>query len=339
MCELLSSSPHPDVALAAVDSLNDLTSLADNASKAVSLGAVALLTGLKGRKGERFDGFIGQVLAKLATAPQPSSAAAAAAAAASPAAALPSSPPPAPTAAAPSPLPSPSASSEVTSVSDAGAFAAFARAYDAAEAPEFCDQLLSSLRLTIFAACRKYGASEDAARDFLKRLQRQAFKHEEELASNMAVSAALIWTSAEQLRLGPGKTAEFCSLLNRILRERDGDLLAPACGVVRGINLLCVTRRDAAKLRYPPGGRSHRGGGLPAAHLPFFTAGKKFRVPMYLATSFDEEVAYRRELLLSHLARASHSAGGRFWLMAFDRGEPPVHWIVQVDPRGETSLR
>jgi hypothetical protein len=30
---------------------------------------------------------------------------------------------------------------------------------------------------------------------------------------------------------------------------------------------------------------------------------------------------------------------GRFWLMAFDRGEPPVHWIVQVDPRGETSLR
>jgi len=25
--------------------------------------------------------------------------------------------------------------------------------------------------------------------------------------------------------------------------------------------------------------------------------------------------------------------------MAFDRGEPPVHWIVQVDPRGETSLR
>ena len=29
----------------------------------------------------------------------------------------------------------------------------------------------------------------------------------------------------------------------------------------------------------------------------------------------------------------------RFWYMAFDRGEPPVHWIIQVDPRGETSLR
>ena len=35
------------------------------------------------------------------------------------------------------------------------------------------------------------------------------------------------------------------------------------------------------------------GGGLPAAHAPFFSVGKKFRVPMYLATSFDEDVAYR----------------------------------------------
>jgi hypothetical protein len=28
-----------------------------------------------------------------------------------------------------------------------------------------------------------------------------------------------------------------------------------------------------------------------------------------------------------------------FWLMAFDSGLPPVHWIVRVDPRGEKSLR
>ncbi len=185
------------------------------------------------------------------------------------------------------------------SISDVAAFETFTRAYDAAEAPEFCDQLLGSLRKTIFAACGKYGASEEAARDFLRRLQIQSFNHKEELAaSNMAVSAALIWTSAEVLRLGPGQTIELCSLLNRILRERDPDLLAPACGVVRGINLLCVARREPSKLRYPPGGKSHRGGGLPAKHAAFFTAGKKFRVPMYLATSFDEDVAYRRVLLL-----------------------------------------
>jgi len=179
------------------------------------------------------------------------------------------------------------------SISVTDAFATFARAYYAAEAPEFQDQLLSSLRLTIFAACRKYGASEDAARAFFKGLQAQAFQHKEELLENMAVSAALIWTSAITLQLGAGNTIEFCSLLNRILRERDPDLLPHGCGVVRGINLLCVTRREPSKMRYPPGGKSHRGGSLPLHHLSFFTEGKKFRVPMFLATSFEEEVAYR----------------------------------------------
>jgi hypothetical protein len=37
----------------------------------------------------------------------------------------------------------------------------------------------------------------------------------------------------------------------------------------------------------------HRGGALPVQHLSFFTEGKKFRVPMVLATSFEEDVAYR----------------------------------------------
>ena len=46
-------------------------------------------------------------------------------------------------------------------------------------------------------------------------------------------------------------------------------------------------RRDESKLLYPPGGESHRGGGLPLQHVPFFAPGKNFRVPMFLATSFD----------------------------------------------------
>ena len=110
---------------------------------------------------------------------------------------------------------------------------------------------------------------------------------------SIAESAVLIWTSAKRLTLSSGKTVEFCSLLNRILREQQPDVLASACGVVRGINLLCVTRHDETKLLYPPGGQSHRGGGLPLEHVPFFVVGKQFRVPMFLATSFDEDVAYR----------------------------------------------
>jgi hypothetical protein len=268
-----------------VDTLNILCGLASNASKAATLGAVALLTPMKGCKGASFDDYIGKVLSKLAKAPPPPKAAAAAPTAAPSSSQPPLQPTP--------PVTSVAASVASMSISSAAEFETFVRAYDAAEAPEFCDQLLGFLRQTIFAAGRKYGASEEAARDFLKRLQLQTFSHKEELASNMAESAALIWTSAEKLRLGPGNTVEFCSLLNRILRERDPDLLALACGVVRGINLLCVTRRDPSKLRFPPGGKSHRGGGLPAAHAPFFSVGKKFRVPTYLATSFDEDVAYK----------------------------------------------
>jgi hypothetical protein len=120
----------------------------------------------------------------------------------------------------------------------------------------------------------------------------------EKLLDNIAESAALIWTSAVKLRLAAGYAIEFRSLLNRILRDGDPDLLQPSCCVVRGINLLCVMRREPSKMRYPPGGMSHHGGGLPLAHLPFFTERKKFRVPMYLATSFDEDVAYRLAALL-----------------------------------------
>jgi hypothetical protein len=76
MCSLLSTSLDPDVALTVVDTLNDLCTLSSNAIKAVSLGAVALLTQFKGRYGDTFDGLISHVLAKLATVPRPAEAAA-----------------------------------------------------------------------------------------------------------------------------------------------------------------------------------------------------------------------------------------------------------------------
>jgi len=132
-------------------------------------------------------------------------------------------------------------------MSDADAFATFARAYEATDTPEFPHQLARSLQLIVFAACRKYGASEEAALEFFKELQARAFPIE-----NMAVSATLIWTSAITLQLSSGSTIVFCSLLNRILRERDPDLLPPGCGVVRGINLLRVTRHVRPRCDSPP---------------------------------------------------------------------------------------
>jgi hypothetical protein len=54
-----------EVALEALDTLDKLLCLSSNASKAVSLGAIARLTQLKGCRGDSFDKSIGEVLSKL----------------------------------------------------------------------------------------------------------------------------------------------------------------------------------------------------------------------------------------------------------------------------------
>jgi hypothetical protein len=179
-------------------------------------------------------------------------------------------------------------------------YALFVAAYGGSQAPMYPDQLLAAVRETTFAFCRKFRVGEAEAVRYFKEVQAEAVGHKDELLDSIAESAVLIWTSAKRLTLAPGTAIEFCSLLNRILREHDPDLLPSACVVVRGINLLCVMRRDESKLLYPPGGESHRGGGLPLQHVPFFAPGKKFRVPMFLATSFDDDVAFKcgaRDLL------------------------------------------
>jgi len=213
-------------------------------------------------------------------------------------------------------------------------------AYGGSQAPLYPDQLLAAVRETTFAFCRKFRVGEGEAVRYFKEVQAEAVGHKDELLDSIAESAVLSWTSAKRLTLAPGTTIEFCSLLNRILREHDPDLLPSACVVVRGINLLCVMRRDESKLLYPPGGESHRGGGLPLQHVPFFAPGKKFRVPMFLATSFNVDVAFKygAGVRLDRLLRSASRCGSRFWLMAFDAGLPPVHWIVRVDPKGEKSL-
>ena len=88
-------------------------------------------------------------------------------------------------------------------------------------------------------------------------------------------------------------------------------LLPHACSIIRGINQaiarartqhyvaadalrlqLCVVRRKEKDQKFPPAAITHRGGALPLQHLPFFTDGKKYRIPMFLATSFDINTAY-----------------------------------------------
>jgi hypothetical protein len=64
----------------------------------------------------------------------------------------------------------------------------------------------------------------------------------------------------------------------------------------RGINEQCVSRRAAAGgggggggggATHPADDKCYRGGGFLDEHRGFFTPGKKFRQPAYLATSFS----------------------------------------------------
>jgi len=161
------------------------------------------------------------------------------------------------------------------------------------------------------------------ALSFFQDMQRESFKHHDELLDKdkMEVAATRIWTSAQTLQCVAGSGGiEFCSLLNEVLRCDDAAMLQPACSIIRGINQLCVVRRKEKDQKFPPSAITHRGGALPLQHLPFFTAGKKYRVPMFLATSFNEMTAYG------------------FWYRKFDEGQTPVHWVIHLDPAGQHNL-
>jgi hypothetical protein len=111
---------------------------------------------------------------------------------------------------------------------------------------------------------------------------------------------------------------EFSYVLNSLIRSDDAEAAPHIAVVVRAINTLLVSRRsDVNVIRFPPNGVTYRGGGLPDAHRDFFQAGKKYRVPGFLATSFARHVV------------------DDFMLWADQRGERCVLWEIHVDPEGD----
>ena len=94
-------------------------------------------------------------------------------------------------------------------------------------------------------------------------------------------------------------------------------LSTPAASLTHGINALCLVARTNAHLPFPPGGEVYRGGGFDDTHIGFFTRGRQYRVPGFLATSF------------------SRATATRFLRMAEAYGQQAVLWVVRVDPAGE----
>jgi len=88
--------------------------------------------------------------------------------------------------------------------------------------------------------------------------------------------------------------------------------------LVKGINLLCVNRRAPDKVgRWPQNNLTFRGGGIPNSTemRSFYIPSRKYRAPMFLATSFSNRVAYR------------------FCQYAEQKGFPPVLWNFHLDPK------
>ena len=140
----------------------------------------------------------------------------------------------------------------------------FKRLYDQAEVPDYQDELLFALRSVLVGYCKKHGLPEDCAKLMFEKMQREAFKQMHELLSKVESASQRVWTSAIRLDGVPKKHAlEFCSILNRSIREDDGNLLKHGCVIIRGINALCSTRGREASWKFPEGNSTFRGGALP----------------------------------------------------------------------------
>ena len=113
---------------------------------------------------------------------------------------------------------------------------------------------------------------------------------------------------------------ELSFIINSMIRSDDASAAPHLAVIVRAVNTLLLAHRGAVqKIVFPKNGVTYRGGGLPDEHRRFYTAGKKYRVPGFLATSFSRQVAEN------------------FMMWADSRNEPCVLWIVEVDPEGEHS--
>ena len=181
--------------------------------------------------------------------------------------------------------------------------------------PEFQDEVFKSVRVIIQNYCESNNIPKEEGVNFFNDLQKEAFKNQHELLSEVSSACQRLWTSGLSLR---GR--EFCSILNEIIRTDMASCMTHDVAVIcRGINSLCVNRlnQNNSKVEWPQDHRLYRGGGLPNDKREFFEVGRVYRCPMYLATSLKEEVSKgvfcRRAMIEQKL--------------------PPVLWVFHLDPK------
>jgi hypothetical protein len=193
----------------------------------------------------------------------------------------------------------------------------FKREYERIPNPQ-CHQhgaLLNAVEKVVEGYGRSHGISDAEGAAFS-----QSLYSEWELATDTVQTAAgRVWTSTEQSEDG----REFCSIFNQTIREDHADLAPHTALISRAINLNLTEARGGGNTDFPPLGVSWRGGGFmdtPETRA-FFVPGRKYRVPNYLATSFDKGVT------TAFLGRVKFSGPVNALVL----------WKVQVNKDGKTD--
>lgn len=132
----------------------------------------------------------------------------------------------------------------------------------------------------------------------------------------MPAACQRLWTSPLTLQ-----KREFCSILNEAIRLDDPAASPTVGSLSRGINSLSITRGNQSEVEWPKDFKLYRGGGLPVEHQSFFSIGKEYRVPMYLATSTNKGICLR--IFCQRAAKASCL--------------PPVLYTVLIDPEAHCA--
>ena len=200
----------------------------------------------------------------------------------------------------------------------------YLRVYTKAKVPIFQDELMGAVRKLVTWYVKQAGLQDHLVKDYFQRVQRNAFKAgDNEAFSDTSVPfiAIRMWTTAETIN-----GVELCGMLNKAVREDVPEVMEAVAVIARAMNFHCVARGPSKLIAWPSESTTYRGSALPQCHRAFFTQmfkqGTKYRVPMYLATSADDEVAENR-----FLARLEEPSG---------RQQPPhqepVMWIFHFDP-------
>ena len=166
----------------------------------------------------------------------------------------------------------------------------FIRMYTAAELPSFQDELMGPVRKLIAWFAQQNGLDQKLVADYFNRVQERAFKAgktEIYQKDSIPFIAVRLWTTAERF----AGNIEFCSILNKALRDDSAEIMEHVAIIVRAINMQCVSRFSGKHIKWPKSNTTYRGTNMPHSAVMWYTQGKEYRVPMYLATSSDEDTA------------------------------------------------